>query len=172
MLFSVVYLFEKKQSKRTKDAQDLTHSSLLCPPPPQQALFLPNLVRNKSKLIQLQNLNPCQVKYLSEAYPVPGHTVQVGLVKWFLLATLFIMTSESHPWCQSTALQSVCVGVECVCFVSECRAKENLQFQEFGKHYCGIQLIQNEPLLTFGLYLVYLGVRYTLPSFCIPFIFP
>ena len=75
MLFNVVRLFEKKQSKRTTDAEDLTHSSLLCSPPPQQVLFLPNLVRNKSRLIQLQNLDPCQVKYFSKAYPALGHTV-------------------------------------------------------------------------------------------------
>lgn len=134
MLFNVVCLFEKKQRKRTEDAKDLTHSFLLFPPSPGQVPILLSLVRNKSRLIQLLNLNPCQVKYFSEAYSQFGHTVQVGLVKWFLLAALFIMTLQSHPLCQSTARQSMCVWVEvCVCFIIEYMGKENTQFQKLRK---------------------------------------
>lgn len=168
MLFNVMCLFEKEQRKRTKDAEDLTHSFLLFPSPTQQVLFLLDLVRNKSRLIQLQNLNPCQVKYFSEAYPPPAHTIQVGLVKWFLLAAPFIMTLQSHPLCQSAAQQSVCVWVEvCVCFITELWLKKYVVLKTEETHYFRTPLIYNKPFLKFDIFHIYLRVR----SFYTPLFF-
>lgn len=166
MLFTVVCLFEKEERKRTHDAEDLTPSSLLFPPPTQQVPFLLGSVRNKSRLIQLQNLNGRQVKYFSEAYPQLAHTIEVGLVKWFLLATRFIMTLQSHPLCQSAAQQSVCVGG------GMCASLQNAQLEKYvvldteETRYFRIHFIYTEPLLIFCLLHIYLRVSsFDTPSF-------